>query len=244
MASVTETAYADTGLTPDTVYSYAIEAFNVVGSTTSVAVEVRTQEGAPMGVPRPSLEPSGSTSVLATWQQPAVPNGVVGLYELVIVEVEGLPILERTVFSGLAFSTAVTALTPFTEYTFELRACTTGGCGSSEPTQVLTGEAPPTFQPAPNVTAVNATALRISWAPPLDPNGIITHYTIYQRNDPFEGEGLVVGTVTADVLTFVVGGLRPFTRYEFRVVSHTVAGGTPSDWSDGQTEQSGRWTVV
>lgn len=243
IANTTETMYTDTGLTPDTVYSYVIEAFNAVGSTESDPVQTRTLEGIPMEVFPPSLEPSGSNAVLATWQEPAVPNGVVTRYELVIVAVEGLP-MELIVFSGLAFSTTVSDLSPFTEYTFVLRACTSGGCGPSEPTQVLTGEAPPTFQPAPNVSAVNATALSVSWAPPPSPNGVITHYVIYQRNEPFEGEGVAVGTVTGGVLTFVVGGLRPFTTYEFQVVSFTVAGETASEWSTGQTEQSGRWSCV
>ncbi len=238
IATITEMSYNDTGLTPSTEYSYIIEAFNVVGATSSFAVQAQTLEGVPTGILQPFLEPSGSTAVLASWQEPAVPNGVIARYELVIVAVEG-ETTETTVFSGLAFSTTVSGLDPFTQYYFELRACTSGGCGSSEPTQVLSGEAPPTFQPAPNVTVVSATSLLVTWAPPPEPNGIITHYIVYQRNEPFQGEGFSVGNVSSEILLFVVRELRPFVTYEFRVVSFTVAGGTASEWTAGQTEQSG-----
>lgn len=116
----------------------------------------------------------------------------------------------------------------------------TGGCGYSEASQVQTLQAPPTFQPAPNVTTVNATGLELTWAPPPDPNGILLQYEVYQRNAPFEGVGFLVGVVTGDVMVLVVGGLQPFTSYEFRVVSSTDGGSTPSEWAAGETGEAGR----
>ena len=240
IATTSSTSYIDTGLTPDTEYLYSIEAFNVIGSTRSVSVSSQTEEGIPAGLVPPTLTTINSTAVAASWQEPAVANGAIIRYELVLVAVDGEVITEIVVFTGLAFSTIVTDLRPFTLYSFEIRACTTGGCGSSESSQVLTGEAMPTFQPAPNVTTLSATSLGINWGIPPEANGIVTHYAIYQRNTPFVGDGFLVGNVSSDTLSFVVGGLRPFMTYEFSVVSYTSAGGTRSEWVAGETAQSGK----
>ena len=237
-ANTMETTYIDTDLTPNTRYSYVIEAINTVGTTTSVAVAQQTLEGVPTGITPPTLQAIGSMVVQATWEVPAVTNGMIVRYELVIVAVSGVP-TEDVVFSGLELSTNVSRLLPFTVYSFELRACTSGRCGFSDPSQVQTGEAPPTFQPAPNVTMVSSTSLQVSWDPPAEPNGVVSHYVIYQRSEPFEGEGVAVGNVTSSVLSFLVEGLCPFTSYEFRVVSFTTGGGTASGWSLGKTAASG-----
>ena len=239
IANISTLSYNDTGLTPDTVYSYVIEAFNVIGSTRSQPRTGRTLEGAPTRVQNPNLTALSATSVSASWVEPGTTNGVISRYELVRVTLgsEAVIISEEIVFTGLAMSTTVTGLLPFTDYFFVVRACTSGGCGSSEPSSVRTLEAPPTFQPAPNVTSLSSSSLLITWDIPTEPNGILTRYEIVQRNSPFVGEGLTVGTVLSGVEMFTVDGLRPFTVYEFRVLSYTEGGGTASQWSNGITDE-------
>ena len=229
----------DAGLQPNTEYSYSVEAFNVIGSTSSITISVRTLQGPPSGVAPPVLQAVSATAIQASWQQPAVANGDISRYELVIVIVGGEP-TEEIVFSGIAFSATVSDLRPFTVYSFVVRACTSGGCGSSEAAEVRTDEAPPTFQPAPNVTVLNATGLEVAWDPPPEPNGVVVEYLIFQRNAPFEGEGFQVGVVSGSTLSFVVDGLQPFTYYEFSVVSATDGGSTQSGWTRQRTAESGR----
>ena len=101
-----------------------------------------------------------------------------------------------------------------------------------------TAQAPPTFQPAPNVTTLSPTTVEVSWYPPPEPNGIVDRYEIFQRNASL-GEGFFVDSVPNGTLSLVVGGLRPFTQYEFHVLSYTAGGGTPSEWSQGSTASSG-----
>ena len=237
--NTTETSYTDTGLQPNTEYSYSVEVFNVIGSTRSIAISAQTLQGPPSGIDPPTLQAINSTAVQASWQQPAVANGDISRYELVIVAVGGEP-TEEIIFSGIGFSATVSNLRPFTIYSFIVRACTSGGCGSSEATEVQTREAPPTFQPAPNVTVLNATSLEVTWSPPPEPNGDIVEYQIFQRNTPFEGDGFQVGVVSGSVFSFVVNGLQPFTYYEFSVVSTTSGGSTRSEWTRQQTAESGK----
>lgn len=239
IANVTERSYKDAGLQPNTEYSYSIEAFNVIGSTRSISVSVRTLQGPPSGIDPPVLQAVSSTTIQASWQQPAVTNGDISRYELVIVSVGGEP-TEGIVFSGVGLSATVSDLRPFTVYSLIVRACTSGGCGSSEATEVQTNEAPPTFQPAPNVTVLNATTLEVVWVTPPEPNGVVVEYRIFQRNAPFEGEGFQVGVVSGNTLSFVVNGLQPFTYYEFSIVSTTGGGSTTSGWTRQQTAESGK----
>ena len=245
VANLSSLSFNDTGLTPDTIYSYVIEAYNIIGTTRSEPRSSRTLEGAPVGVQSPTLSAVNATSIAASWVEPMTANGVIDRYELarVMVGGEGAVFIEEIVFSGLALSTTVTGLRPFTLYFFIVRACTSGGCGSSEVSFIQTLQAPPTFQPAPNVTAVSSSSLLITWDIPDEPNGIIARYDIFQRNDPFTGNGFIIGTVTSSVPQFVVNQLLPFTAYEFSVVSYTEGGGAQSEWSRGTTEEDGECTV-
>ena len=243
VATTSMTQFNDTGLIPATGYSYFVEAFNIIGSTRSISASTQTLEGVPSGVSSPTLVAIGSTVVSASWSPPAVSNGVISRYELLLsVPSDGeVPDGEvQVVFVGLALEANVTGLTPFTVYSFVVQACTTGGCGPSPAADIQTGEAPPTFQPAPNVSTIDAVSLEVSWTTPPQPNGFVVQYSIYQRNDPFVGDGFLVDSVGATVRVVVVGGLRPFTEYEFSVASSTAVGGpTRSDWTRGLTAQSG-----
>ena len=243
IANVSTLTYTDTGLSPNTEYSYVLQAYNIIGPTRSQSRTGRTLEGAPTGVQSPTLRALSATSVSASWVVPTTTNGVISRYELVSVTLggEGVVISERTVFNGTALSTTVTGLRPFTAYFFIVRACTDGGCGSSQPSSVETLEAPPTFQPAPNITSLSSASLLITWEIPSEPNGIISQYEIQQRNAPFVGEGFSIETVSSEVQTFAVGSLRPFTAYEFRIVSYTGGGGTPSEWTSGTTDEDGEY---
>ena len=78
-----------------------------------------------------------------------------------------------------------------------------------------------------SVTATNATAVIVTWLPPLPEhrNGIILSYSLR-----------VVGTHTGDDLTFtvsstsiVVPSLHPFYDYRFTVAAVTIAQGPFSD---------------
>jgi len=65
------------------------------------------------------------------------------------------------------------SLSAFTNYTFTLRACTSGGCGDSLPVVVLTPETKPAKQKPPLIVPVSNSSLQVSWDPPDEANGKI-----------------------------------------------------------------------
>lgn len=240
VATVTTLNYTIDGLSPVTSYSFFIEAFNSVGSTRSATVSARTLEGIPMGQAPPTLVAVDIDQISASWDVPTSPNGVIDRYELVLVTLgaEGVITNEEIVFTGLARMVVIEDLLPFTLYTFIVRACTSGGCGPSEPSTILTLEAPPTFQAMPNVSTLTNISLLVEWEEPDMPNGNVVQYEIRQREVPFIGDGVTIGNVSNSMRSFVAVGLQPFTEYEFSVVSYTGGGGTTSEWSRGRTAEA------
>ncbi len=243
IATVTTLTYTDTNLRPNTQYLYSIEAFNSVGSTQSVEMTVQTLEGVPEGIDAPILTALSANSIQAMWVEPATPNGIVNRYEIVMVIIGGEQVIESETSvantTGDMLSVIVLELEPFTVYDFLVRACTSGGCGSSETSEVETLQAPPTFQPLPNVTTISSQELFVSWVVSPIPNGIVSNYEVFQRESPFTGVG--VSIVNTSQLSFLVGGLRSFVRYEFSVRSFTAGGSVVSDWGTGTTAEDGEY---
>ena len=235
IATISQLNYTIEGLQPNTIYSFFLEAFNSAGSTRSVAVTGRTQEGIPTGIDPPMLRAIDAFSINASWIAPAVQNGIINRYELAIVTFESDH--ENTVFRGQNMMTIIQNLSPFTSYYFIVRACTSGGCGSSNSSFIRTLQAPPTFQMRPNVTTLTATSLLIQWVEPKEPNGIVGFYEIRQREAPFQGDGVSIGNTTSQL--FMATGLQPFTIYEFSVIAYTDGGGTSSEWANGMTAGAG-----
>ena len=241
IANITNQMYNDTGLIPNTYYGYRLESYNLIDSTVSSEVVFKTLEGIPTGINAPILMAINSTAVSATWTEPTVAHGIISQYVLLLANSSASSIFEE-VFQGNTFSHTVTDLKPFTLYSFMVQACTTGGCGSSTSSEVVTEQASPTSQPAPSVTTLGDTQLLVEWEAPSEPNGIITEYRVFQRGDPFEGEGENISAVNGTTRSVVASNLEPFTSYQFSVESYTEAGGTFSEWSDGKTGEAGMCT--
>lgn len=239
------TTYNDTGLKPITIYMYQVESVNIVGEALSEGFLTMTLEAAPEQVNAPVLQVLNATAIQAQWKAPNITNGAIIQYRLSLVAVNnqvlGTPIIK---FSGLAQSTIVGDLTPFSLNRFVLQACTSAGCTDSQYVSIMSAETAPAFQPAPNVIVINSTSVRVSWEAPSQPNGVITMYEIFQRVSPFSGDGILVQSVSANVRYLVVSGLEPFTVYEFSVISHTSAGGTQSIWVQGTTNEEGKYLYI
>ena len=227
--------YTDSDLEPFTQYTYAVGAVNRVGMTTSVSTVVRTSETPPEGVGTPNVTALNATALGVSWQTPSEPNGVIVSYALYIVYRGGVELgspYNTFMGAGDQFSTVVSGLQPFTEYGLVLQACTSGGCSNSTAGFGATEEALPTFQPPPNITALGPTSVLVTWYTPPEPNGIITEFVIFQRDSPFDGDGVSIRNVSGSdpELLAVVSELSAFTEYEFAVQSRTSAGGTTSVW--------------
>lgn len=56
-----------------------------------------------------------------------------------------------------------------------VQACTGGGCRLSSATTARTQESPPSGVQPPNITALSSSQLLITWAVPLQPNGMLCY---------------------------------------------------------------------
>ena len=65
---------------------------------------------------------------------------------------------------------------------------------------------------APFVTVINDTAVRVSWQPPLKPNGPIIAYYL-SVND------VNIDLHTAWPSSYVIAGLQPYTVYDIQVLT-------------------------
>ncbi|GAB0176424.1 phosphatidylinositol phosphatase PTPRQ [Grus japonensis] len=86
--------------------------------------------------------------------------------------------------SPLLVRTLETDLKKYTEYTVEVSASTTMGEGlHSAPLHILTDEDAPSSPPESlSVKQLSGVTVKLSWKPPLEPNGIILYYTVYVWN--------------------------------------------------------------
>ncbi|XP_048585709.1 usherin isoform X2 [Nematostella vectensis] len=236
--------YNDTNLQPDTLYIYYIITYTEAGSTRSANNgEARTLEDAPESIDQPSITDIQPRSVKASWTAPNAPNGILTEYRLLSVNNRNSS--EIVHFAGLSLSASVDNLRPFTNYSFTVVACNSGGCRRSVPTSITTLTTAPDFQPMPTVSPQpGGTVVHVTWDEPPVPNGNIYMYEIYMRGRPFSGAGtlkfkLYPQNNPEDPRNTSVSGLTPFTEYEFRVVTYTAptSGDTSSEWRRQRTAE-------
>ncbi|XP_038072643.1 usherin-like isoform X1 [Patiria miniata] len=225
--------FTDTNLSPNTRYEYTLRASTSAGGTNSSVYACQTPESTPEAIPTPSLTVLSSTSIRASWQAPAIPNGVIRRYGVVILS--GTP-EQRPYFSGLATSIVISNLTPFRLYDVRVEACTDGGCGHGPKAFARTFEAPPQGQGEPTLVATGPTVIEVSWNPPTNPNGNITRYMVYRRQYGTAQLYLVYqGDAAQKSFTNAGGGLSPFTLFEYRITVHNSEGMDEGPWANVRT---------
>ena len=131
-------------------------------------------------------------------------------------------------------------LQPFTEYGYILSVCNNAGCTNSTETKVTTLQAAPEQVSPPATSTITSDSILLTWIIPAQANGIITGYSVHQRESPFTGQGVSIGDVPSSVLSFSVSGLDAFTQYEFTVSATTSAGTTVSSFVRITTLEAGK----
>ncbi|MCI4379489.1 hypothetical protein PGIGA_G00228910 [Pangasianodon gigas] len=138
--------------------------------------------------------------------------------------IEVLPPTEELVnLSSNHISYVVTRLSPFTDYNFSVSAFTTVGEGPATLIAQKTPEQVPSSVQDVSYENISSTSIFVSWNPPLNPNGKITHYTVYVFNLHSHKTQQQVTNTTSIVLT----GLDKYTQYKVRVAASTAAGESP-----------------
>lgn len=222
-----EYRYIDRGLKPHTLYSYVLEASTIVGSTKSSNARRRTPQSTPEEIPLPTLTPQSSSSILVTWAEPGDPNGIITNYS--VLRDTGIEL-----YAGVSLRFTVTGLQPFTDYYFQIKACTVQGCGVGNRSVAKTLEAAPSGQPVPSLVALSDAVVKVTWRGPQVPNGVILRYEVERRlltSIPV----VVFITKKPFIWQTLNSNLLPYRNYSYRVRAINSAGSTRSAWATVRT---------
>ncbi|XP_033110841.1 usherin-like [Anneissia japonica] len=242
------------GLVPYTSYQVRIVAINSAGEGSGSWGDVTTAEGVPANIqPFVVQTSSDGLSLILRWNEPGQVNGKILSYNIY----QDIYLTEA-IYTGLQREFVFRRLMPYTEYTLILEACTGAGCGRGQPQTVVTAAVLPENQGAPTIEFVNATQVTLSWVPPISANGPITRYDILRRSSStsqrrkrdtddstFTQTNIVYVEYNTDYdyYTFTDSQLRPYTVYEYKIVTFNTIGSTDSGWVSVQTEQAAPTSV-
>ncbi|XP_030070443.1 phosphatidylinositol phosphatase PTPRQ isoform X2 [Microcaecilia unicolor] len=172
------------GLRKYSDYSFTVSASTSVGHgpQTSPPLFVRTDEDVPDSPPENiTYRNISSTEIVLSFLPPAVPNGIILWYTIYLRRTNGT---EQRVLNTSQLSQNITGLNKYTSYTTEVSSSTIKGEGvHSAPIHVVTEEDAPSSPPRSfSVKQLSDAVVKLSWKPPLEPNGIILYYTVHVWN--------------------------------------------------------------
>ncbi|XP_016339147.1 phosphatidylinositol phosphatase PTPRQ-like [Sinocyclocheilus anshuiensis] len=228
---------SDLPLTPSTPHTPP-PWLTVTHDRTDVSVEAETEavteepltelSAVTQGTDQPPLvnlspsQPRRSTRAVATdsTQQQTNPS----TRAATTIGIEVLPATEETAdLLSDHIMYVVRRLSPFTEYTFSVTAKNIIGEGPSTEVTVKTTEQVPSSVQNVSYQNLTSTSIRVTWEPPLNPNGKITHYTVYAQNLLTNQQLRQMADTTTEVLT----GLDKYSSYKVRVAASTAVGESP-----------------
>lgn len=225
------------GLYPDTVYYIWLAARSRAGEGAATPpLPVRTDQYVP-GAPPQQVRGVAldSRSLRISWEPPPreLHNGAITYYKVKYIRADAAPgAAPYEALKGPAeLSHTVTGLDKWTPYRIWVLAGTSVGDGpGSSPVLVRTDEDVPGEPRTVKVTALNSTALAVSWKPPSnrDRNGLIRGYQIHvqemNRHGDLINEPLRYDVADETAEEYNVTGLQPDTEYSVQVAAVTRKG--------------------
>ncbi|KAM8727800.1 receptor-type tyrosine-protein phosphatase F isoform 7-T8 [Acanthopagrus schlegelii] len=225
------------GLIPDITYSLRVLGFTSVGDgPPSDILQVKTQQGVPAQPSSFEAEAELDSQIMLTWLWPV--QEPITKYELDYWE-DGSDNKLHVSFDP-AGSHAVKGLKPDTLYHFSLAARSEMGLGVyTQPIEARTAQSMPGAPPRKlEVEAINSTAIRVTWKPPLPgkQHGQIRGYqVIFSRLENGEPRGqpnimdvaLPEAQWNIDEFTeheAIIAGLQSETTYSVTVAAYTTKG--------------------
>ncbi|XP_031640128.1 Down syndrome cell adhesion molecule-like protein Dscam2 isoform X17 [Contarinia nasturtii] len=218
-----------TNLKTYTQYSVIIQAYNKVGAGPMSDEEKQyTAEGTPDQPPSDTMCTTlTSQTIRVSWVSPPLEsaNGVIKGYKVVYAPSELWYDDKNKSYKKTASSdTVLHGLKKYTNYTMQVLATTTGGDGvRSAPIHCQTEQDVPESPTAVKALVYGAQAILVSWRPPSQPNGIISQYMVYSREEGSEAEPKKE-KVPSYQMSFEASGLEINKPYEFWVTASTNIG--------------------
>ncbi|XP_028160475.1 Down syndrome cell adhesion molecule homolog [Ostrinia furnacalis] len=230
-----------------TRYEVRVRAFNgVAAGPASAPVTATTLEGVPESHPlRVSCSPLSSSSIKVSWAPPPAGQhgGLIQGYKVIYSPLTNDHADVGEIKRVTTTDTYLHTLRKYTNYSIQLLAYTGAGDGRrSPPVYCTTEEDVPSAPEKIKALAFSSDTVLVSWLPPLYPNGIISHYTVYYREAGRLGKHSSF-TVSADKkpeleLMFKVRNLLESQLYEFWVSATTGSGEGESTLVVGQGPSS------
>ncbi|CAG07162.1 unnamed protein product [Tetraodon nigroviridis] len=239
-------SYAVNGLKPDTLYFFSLAARSEMGlGVYTQPIEARTAQSTPSAPPQEvHLVSLSSTSLKVSWVPPpaASRHGAIVRYTVSYQALAGEDTErhEKKDIGADATSWVLEGLEKWTEYQVWVRAHTDVGPGpESAPVRMRTKEDVPGAPPRKlEVEAINSTAIRVTWKPPLQgkQHGQIRGYqVIFSRLENGEPRSqpnimdvaLPEAQWNIDESTeheAIIGGLQSETTYSVTVAAYTTKG--------------------
>uniref|UniRef100_A0A671L0X8 Receptor-type tyrosine-protein phosphatase F n=1 Tax=Sinocyclocheilus anshuiensis TaxID=1608454 RepID=A0A671L0X8_9TELE len=221
-------SYAVEGLKPDTLYKFSLAARSEMGlGVFTQPIEARTAQSTPSAPPQDvHLLSLSSTSIKVSWVAPPAAS-----LSYQAVNGEDSERHEVPDIGADASSCVLEALEKWTEYQVWVRAHTDVGPGpESTAVRVRTNEDVPGAPPRKvEVEAVNSTAIRVTWKPPLSgkQHGQIRGYqVIYSRleNGEPRSQPNIMDVALPEAQEAVITGLHSETSYSVTVAAYTTKG--------------------
>ena len=202
-------------LLPFTCYEVDIEACTSAGCARSTMAQTTTAEGAPQGVPAPSVTIVSADSLLVTVQPPTQPNGRLRTYSI-LRNGTGVHIFNGTdVANGQTLTFLDSGLQSNTKFSYVVVIATGGGSTTSGATVANTNPRAPQGLSAPTATATGPDTIDVSWKAPAIPNSPILYYEL-RLNDRLVFNGTA--------LSYTARSLTPYTQYKIQVKACSLFG--------------------
>lgn len=213
VATTTSTSYSDTGLVPNTAYSYAIAAFDAAGNVSAQSAPATAStlaDTTPPSVPANLAATGVSTSQVNLSWAASTDNVAVTAY---LVFRDGVQVATTT-----SLSYADTGLAASTTYAYTVAARDGAGNTSAQSAPVngttMSPDTTPPSAPSLASTGVTGSTAALAWSASSDNVGV-AGYVVMRDGSP-------VATTTATSYTDT--GLTPSTMYAYSVVAFDAAG--------------------
>lgn len=217
------TSFQDTGLTPNTPYSYTVSAFDPPGNASSASATASAttlpDTSAPSAPTNLTAAAVGETQISLAWSAATDDVGVAG-YKIER-SLNNINFSEIGTSSSPAFSSS--GLSPSTTYYYKVRAVDLGGnLGdySNVASAITPDTTPPTIPQGLAATPINETQINLNWNASTDNVGV-TGYQIERSSD---GGATWPFTEVSPTNSYQSTGLTFTTTYRYRVKAKDAAG--------------------
>jgi fibronectin type 3 domain-containing protein len=230
IATLTGTNYTDTGLLSSTIYSYLVQAVDVIGNASAFS----TMATAATQAPPPPTAPGNLTATAASATQISLSwtasTSSVGIADYVVQRCQGAGCTSFAQIAALAGTTYLdTGLISNTSYSYQVQAADTAGNAgafSNMATAVTQAWQPPTAPGNLTATAAGPTQINVSWTASTSSAGLANY--IVQRCQgadctEFAQIATPVGTSYSDT------GLLLNASYSYQVQAIDTAGNLSPD---------------